>query len=122
MVCFDILLAYPIQNRNVMNVLQTRRLDLLRKQYNADIYELAEVNDTVYVRVIVCDESAVGFLRDVPPPIYCTQIRLLWNKKILYSFKKVTGESIVPPRDSLILKQVYWSASQLERRYQKDLL
>jgi hypothetical protein len=115
MVCFNILLAYPIRTKNVMNLLQTRRLHLLQRKYNADIFEVGQDNNTAFVRITACDEEAVGILRDIPSPIYCVEIRMLWSKELLYGFKKITGVNAVPPRDSLLLKQVYWGASQLER-------
>lgn len=115
MVCFDITVAYPLQRRHATNILQHQRIEHLRKHFNADILGSKNVNDIMYVRFAVCDEDAIGLLHDIPHPIYCVQISILRSRELFYSFKKITGLSVVPPRDSLLLKRVFWGASQLER-------
>ena len=122
MVCFDISIVYPLQKREKINVVQIQRLEHLRKYYNADIIETKKEAGHVIVRYAVCDFDAVGLLRDISDPLYCVEIKILRTNICLYSFKKITGVSILPPRDSNLLKQVYWTASQLERRYTNYLI
>jgi hypothetical protein len=116
MVCFDITLAYPTLQSYKATLTQEQRLEHLRKHYNADTLGTSRENGIVYVRFAVCDEDAVGLLRDIPHPVYCIQIKILRRNSLLYSFWKVTNIEVIPPRNHKVLKDVYWSASQLERR------
>lgn len=116
MVCFDITFAYPLQQKTSGNLLQAKRLEQLRKYFNADTLGSGTHLGEKTVRFAVCDFDAVALLRDIPEPIYCLEIKILRTDIVLYSNKKKTGIAIIPPRDSLVLKKVYWNASQLERR------
>jgi hypothetical protein len=116
MVCFDITVAYPLQQRESTNLLQKKRLEHLRKYFNADILGMGIHSGDMTVRFAACDFDAANLLRDIPEPVYCIQIKILRTDVVLYSNKKKTGLAVIPPRDSLILKKVYWNASQLERR------
>ena len=118
MVCFDITLAYTSSQNYRTRVTQERRLEHLRKHYNADsIGTPLEKNGILYRRFALCDEDAVGFLRDIPEPVYCIQIKILRTESLFYSFWKATNIAVTPPRKHKLLKDVYWSASQLERRF-----
>ena len=121
MVCFDILIAYPLSNKTKRNSLQKERLEHLRKYHNADCLGSEIKAGIQYIRYAVCDFDAGSFLRDIPEPMYCIRIKILRTESILYSFYKVTHTKSLPPRDSLVLKQVYWNASQLERRLHLSL-
>ena len=115
MVCFDILLAYPYSEKYVQNTMNEKHLEHLRKQYNADPLGAWIDGGIQFFEFAVCDEDAVGLLRDVPPSIYCVSVKILRTDIFLYSYYLVTGMAVKPPRN-LLLKKVYWSASQLERR------
>jgi hypothetical protein len=116
MVCFDILLAYPSDIQYKSRITQEQRLEHLRRYHNADNLGSSEEDGRVYIRFAVCDEDAVGFLRDIPHPVYCISIKMLRTDIVLYSFWKLTQRNVIPPRNSTLLKDVYWSANQLERR------
>ena len=114
MVCFDIVLAYPLSSRHRANEVFDQRLEHLRKHYRADsLGELYE-GGLKLTRFAICDEDAVAFLRDVPNPTFCISITLLRSDTLLYSNYKATGQSIRPPQH-LLLKQVYWTAAKLEK-------
>lgn len=116
MVCFEIRIAYPQSKRNVINQMNERRLEHIRKLYNADAYDQGIEDNVCSVRLTACDMDAAGILRDIPPEMYCVWVKILRTDIFLYSFYKVTQKKVIPPRDPL-LKQVYWAASQLEPRY-----
>jgi hypothetical protein len=116
MVCFDISIAYPLQRRYQTNILQEEKISHMIKYHNGDFLGGKQIDNEMHIRVAICDEDAVGFLRDIPAGAYCLQIKDLHKNTLLYSFWKVTNVEVLPPRYDLILKKVYWSASQLERR------
>jgi len=87
MVCFDITLAYPLQQRTSINVLQSKRLEHLRNCFNADILGMGTHAGEMTVRFAVCDFDAANLLRDIPEPVYCVQIKILRTDSILYSNK-----------------------------------
>jgi hypothetical protein len=116
MVCFDITLAYPSDITYRIRVSQEKHLEHLRRNHSADSLGSFKKDGIVYTRFAVCDEDAVGLLRDIPHPVYCVSIQILRTKSVLYSFWKVTQQFVIPPRNNTLLKDVYWSASQLERR------
>jgi hypothetical protein len=114
MVCFDIVLAYPISPREASNQVFAQRIEHLRKHYRADSLGELYQGGLKLTRFAICDEDAIAFLRDVPNPTFCLSIALLRTDTLLYSNYKVTGQTRKPPQDSL-LKQVYWTASKLEK-------
>jgi hypothetical protein len=115
MVCFEIVVSIPFNGKKTVNVLNEKCMEHLRKCYNADIIK---EKDGLY-KILACNEDAVGFLQDLPRPIVCIRVSLLHQKILLYSNYSLTKERCIPPRD-LLLKQVYWAASQLERHLQTD--
>lgn len=114
MVCFDIFLAYPLHSREKRNVVFAARIKHLRRHYNVDETSSFSTDSTRYVRVSVCDDDAIGFLRDLPEPTYCVWIRFLRSNALFYANSKATGNWVVPPKE-LLLKRVYWLASSLEK-------
>jgi hypothetical protein len=116
MVCFHILLAYPVNPKESANQVFFKQLAHLCKGLNADLTYWYETNDVIYIRVAVCDTEAVTLLRDIPSPVYCVSVSLSQKNQPLYKFYKVLQEEVRPPRD-LLLKRVYWTASQLEPRW-----
>jgi hypothetical protein len=116
MVCFDITLAYPSDTPYKARGTQEKHLEHLRRNHNADSLGSSKEDGFVYTRFAVCDEDAVGLLRDIPHPVYCVSIKILRTDIVLYSCWKVTQQYVIPPRKCTLLKDVYWSASQLERR------
>lgn len=115
MVCFHIVLAYPEEKRNVINVLNEKRIKHLCRSYNADLFDQYTSKGVRYIYLAACDADAVCILRDVPPSIYCVFITILRSNTLVYTHSKLTKERTTPPRD-LLLKRVYWTASQLEKR------
>jgi hypothetical protein len=118
MVCFDITLAYPSDTTYKARVTQEKHLEHLRRNHNADTLGSSEKDGGgfVYRRFALCDEDAVGLLWDIPHPVYCVSIKILRTDILLYSCWKLTQQYVIPPRKSKLLKDIYWSASQLERR------
>lgn len=116
MVCFDILLAVPIQTKR-QTLGNCLRLDHIRKHYSADSLGFQTIGRYMFFRLAVCDTDAVGVLRDLPCPFFCVWVKFLRSDTLLYSYTKATGSRIVPPRDSKLLKDMYWSAAKLERCY-----
>ncbi len=114
MVCFELILSIPISEKSTVNVLNEKYLEHLRKSYNADIQKNKE---NIYT-ILVCNEDAVGFLQDLPNPVVCIRVNLLHEKILLYSNYSLTKQKSIPPRE-LLLKRVYWAASQLERHLPK---
>jgi hypothetical protein len=114
MVCFDIVLAYPLSPRHASNEVFAQRIEHLRKHYGADSLGEAYQGNLKLTRFAVCDEDAIAFLRDVPHPTFCVSIFLLRTTTPLYTNYKATGHYIKPPQH-LLLKKVYWTASKLEK-------
>ncbi len=114
MTCFDIFIAYPLSPWNASNTAFDERIRHLQKHYNVDAKNTFETQTTRYLRLSVCDEDAVGFLRDLPRPTYCLWIRSLYQETFVYGNYKATGKWVAPPKNSL-LKRVYWTASSLEK-------
>lgn len=114
MTCFDILFAFPVSGER-QNVGNRIRLEHLRKYYSADEIQAYNKNGFTFLRYAVCDRDAVGFLRDVPFPVFCVWIKFLRNDSFFYSCFKATRSYVTPPRFPKVLKDVYWAASQLEK-------
>lgn len=114
MVCFEIMLAYPVSERKRNNVVFDTRMEHLRKHYRADSLGETYDKNMKYTIYAVCDEDAVAFLRDVPNPTFCVSIKILRTDAVLYSNYKFTGKYIQPPHH-LLLKKVYWRAAQLQK-------
>lgn len=116
MVCFEIEIAFPLSWRDDSNNVFLHRIEHLRKHYNGDALQTSLKETYQHLTFAFCDEDAVGFLRDVPHPTICVQIKFLRTDVALYSNYKYTGRKVVPPKAPL-LKKVYWMASSLERWY-----
>jgi hypothetical protein len=114
MVCFDIVIGYPVSSRRESNSTFDTRIEHLRKHYRADSLGEAYEEGLKLIRFAICDEDAIAFLRDVPSPTFCLSIALLRKDTLLYTNYKATGQYTKPPQHPL-LKQVYWTASKLEK-------
>jgi len=117
MVCFDILLAFSYSERDVQNTMNEKQLGHLRKHYAADFLGGWIDGGIQFLRLAACDTDAVGLLQVLPSSIYCVYVKILRTDTLLYSYYRVTGIRVKPPQN-LLLKKVYWSASQLERHRQ----
>lgn len=115
MVCFNILIAYSYSQRHVQNTMNEKRIEHLRRHYNADFIGGWIDGGIQFFELAVCDEDAIAFLQDIPPAVYCISVKILRSDALVYSYAKVTHVRTIPPKHPLI-KQVYWAASQLERR------
>lgn len=118
MVCFHLVIGYEEDKRDVINVMNKKRLEHICRSYNADMSNLVLEGTRYSVSVAACDQDAVGILRDIPAGMYCISINILRTDILVYSHYKVTQTKVVPPRNFL-LKQVYWTASQLEPRFSR---
>jgi hypothetical protein len=85
MVCFDIVLAYPVSSRWQSNEAFAGRIEHLRKHYRADTLGEAYDEGLKLIRFAICDEDAVAFLRDVPSPTFCLSIAMLRTNTLLYT-------------------------------------
>lgn len=117
MVCFTILLSYPCSERAVQNTMNEKKLEYLRRHHKADFVGAWIDGGIQFFQIVACGEDAVSILRDVPSSIHCISVNILRSETLLYSYSKVTHQRTIPPHD-LLLKKVYWAASQLERRHQ----
>ncbi len=116
MVCFQIHLAFRLEKRDVINESNVHRFHHLAKHYLGTISSIIYDGSYCQSTILLCDEDAVAFLRDLPPPVFVTSIQILRSPVCLYSFYKWTKKQIRPPKN-LLLKQVYWMASSLESRH-----
>jgi hypothetical protein len=116
MTCFEIVLAYPLQERQVVNLMNEKRVNQLCKYYSADFRIAACEEGNRLIKVRVCDMDAVGLLHDMPSGVYCVYVEVLHDRIPLYSNYKATHTWLKPPRE-LILKKVYWAATKLEREF-----
>ena len=114
MVCFEILLSYPIHRRKLVNEISDVRMNHLFKHAGASCLEKVETERYRLYRVSVCDMDAHTLLRYSPEGMGCLWIRFLYSQALLYANAKTTDLWIRPPRD-LLLKRVYWAASKLEK-------
>lgn len=114
MVCFELLLTYPIPTRELVARIAEVRMDHLFKHSSATCLERLSTTTHRLYRVSVCDEDASMLLRYSPEGTGCLWVRFLHAKTLLYSNSKATELWIRPPRDPL-LKKVYWAASKLEK-------
>ena len=115
MVCFHIVLAYPVHQNNSANDVFFKQFNHMCKHLNAEYTFWYETKESIYIRVAICDNDAIALLRDIPSPVYCVSVKYSKNEDYIYKNYKVLQEEIRPPRDSF-LKRVYWTASQLQRR------
>ena len=115
MTCFEILFAFPISEFDRKNLGNRLRLEHLRKHYSADQIHIYDKNGFSFFQYSVCDEDAVGFLRDVPFPVFCVWIKLLRSDTLFYSCFKATQKYVIPPRFPKVFKDVYWAATKLEK-------
>lgn len=115
MVCFEIEIAYPL-TREKSNVVYERRISHLRKHYCADPLHSERNGEFQHETFAVCDEDAVGFLRDLPIPTFCVKIKILRTDIFLYTHYKYTGIYVYPPKH-ILCKKVYWQASSLQKYY-----
>ena len=114
MVCFELLLTYPIHSREVVNRIADVRMGHLFKHSSATCLEKLTTETHRLYRVSVCDEDAYMLLRYSPERMGCLWVRFLYAQALLYTNSKATELWIRPPRDPL-LKKVYWAASKLEK-------
>ena len=115
MVCFEVEIAYPLAKEK-SNVVYEGRINHLRKHYCADPLRSVYKDDFKHETFAICDEDAVGFLRDLPFPTFCVKVGILRNDTLLYANFKYTGIYVYPPRLPLF-KKVYWQASSLQKYY-----
>lgn len=114
MVCFDIEIACPVSERNQTNQTYERRIEHLRRHYRGDPLSHRFEGSLKILRFALCDEDAIAFLRDVPQPTFCVSIKILRTNVYLYTNRKYTKQSCVPPKH-LLLKKMFWTASSLEK-------
>lgn len=117
MVCFEVEIAYPLIAREDSNLTFLERIYHLSKHYRADAISTSRNGSFLHLTFAICNEDASGFLRDLPFPTFCVKIRILRSDNLLYSNYKYTGIYVYPPK-LLLLKQVYWQASSLQKYYQ----
>ena len=116
MVCFEVEIAFPLQSKEGSNLVYLERIHHLSKHYNADPKKSDRNGCYLHLTFAVCNEDAIGFLRDLPFPTFCVKVGILREEVLLYSNYKYTGIYVYPPKLHL-LKQVYWQASSLQKYY-----
>ncbi len=120
MVCFRITFAQPAMKSERQKITQEMRIQHLCKHYNAESIGRFTLDGLDYLEVAVCDFEAIDLLRDIPDPITCVSVKLHRQDIFLYKNSKLLKDECIPPRNPY-LKRVYWTASQLERRFQPSL-
>jgi hypothetical protein len=67
--------------------------------------------------LVLMDEDAAPFLRDLRAPFFVKYIRYSDSDSdtLFYKNSKIQKPPVHPPRDTLLKKQVYWGASHCER-------
>jgi len=73
-------------------------------------------NHTVY-DIVLCDEEAAGFLRELPEPFIVAYIIYSSSGQIFYKHAKIQREHVPPPHNNKVLMDVYWNASACEKNF-----
>lgn len=123
MVCFEIILGYPIHMRSNVNISNEMRLNHLLKHFAGSQTGKEIKNDYILHKIIICDTSAANFLRDLPEPFFVVFIRLRKNQELLYMNPKVkiSYYNLSLPKIE-ILKDVYWNAKRCEKNQPPNLI
>ncbi len=117
MTCFSILVCLPSDlNRRSMQVMNEKRMQVLLRTRNPEYFHKSTASGLEY-RVALCDQDAIRFLNDIPPPFYVKEIRYQYDTKELF-FSNRWLEGADTPRAkpfTLVEKDVYWAAKATER-------
>ena len=98
-----------------MEIANEKHVEILARQYWAKLSKerIYEEHSSYFTRL--CDTDAADFIRDLPSPIFIESIVNQSTNTILYKNPyRFPGFRNVPPK-TLVDKQVFWNARQMER-------
>ena len=99
-----------------MQMMNEKRLEvLLRNRYPFDFQKVH--GDRIEYTIRLCDDEAVGLLREIPSPFYVKEVRYLHNLKELLFYNRwyePIEEVIIKPK-TLVEKNLFWAAKATER-------
>ncbi len=94
-----------------------RALQNLVRVHRANLITSGEMNGYVVSEVVLCDEDAAAFLRDLPEPYLIAAIVIRSQKVLFYTNPLMrTDKRPVPPRRGTVEKDIYWWAAKCEKR------
>ena len=108
MVCFELEIICQIPKNGNQAAIE-RRVEYILRHCNAESQRKESSNTTISYVIRVCDDGAVGILRDLPTPFNVTYINILSGGN-LYTYRNHRE----PPRIR-VLKDIYWLAKSTER-------
>ncbi len=117
MTCYTIFTLYPLQDNPRINLMNQRALQNLVRVHRANLITSGEMNGYVVSEVVLCDEDAAAFLRDLPEPYLIAAIVIRSQKVLFYTNPLMrTDKRPVPPRRGTVEKDIYWWAAKSEKR------
>ena len=115
MPCFSIFVLCPIDSKKVVNDLNHIYITRHTRNSEGDCRKVEETTKHFVYQVNICDEDAVGFLRDLLKPFFVLFISYQHDSRIFYKNAHVQKPHVPPPRSDKLLKDVYWNAVQCEK-------
>ena len=116
MPCFVITVVYPPHERDVVNRVNSTYFTKFIGNYRGVCNTSTMWNHTIY-DIVLCDEEAAAFLRDLPEPFIVAYILYRSSGQIFYKHSKIQREPIPPPRNDKVLMDIYWNASACEGNF-----
>ncbi len=117
MTCYTIFTLYPLQDNPRINLMNQRALQNLVRVHRANLITSGEMNNYIVSEVVLCDEDAAAFLRDLPEPYLIGAIVIRSQKVLFYTNPLMrTDKRPVPPRRGTVEKDIYWWAAKCEKR------
>jgi hypothetical protein len=119
MPCFNITVLCPPHPKKIVNDMNA--LYFLKYMYRfRAIYKRSVIASHTVYDIVLCDEDAALFLRDLPQPFIVASIVFTFSGEIFYKHAKIRREAVPPPHRDKILMDVYWNAIACEKNF-KDL-
>lgn len=115
MPCFTVFVVCPISANKVVNKLNNIYIKRHTLELRGYIALLDEVDNQYVYSVSLCDEDASVFLRDLLAPFFVSHIVYKYTTKLFYKNAHIQRPYVRPPRDNLLLKNIYWNAVSCER-------
>lgn len=116
MPCFTITVVYPPHKKDVVNRMNGTYFIKYVERYGG-VCRISAIADHAVYDIILCDEDAAAFLRDLPEPFIVAYILYTSSGRLFYKHAKIQKRPIPPPHNDKVLMDVYWNASACERNF-----
>ena len=116
MPCFTITVMYPPHERHVVNRVNGTYFIKFIRRYGG-VCRVSVLHGHPVYDIILCDEDAAAFLRDLPEPYLVAYIVYTSSNKLFYKHAKIRRTPVPPPHNDKLLMDVYWNAVATERNF-----